>query len=62
MQYRISFTIDSTITDLSATNLKKIRDAIKYLNIDVEDEINSFPRYIKIKENKVRKACYSLKK
>jgi hypothetical protein len=62
MQYRISFTIDSSITDSSATNLKKIRDAIKNLNIDVEDEITGFPRYIKIKEFKVRKARYSLKK
>ena len=62
MQYRISFTIDSSITDLSATNLKKIRDAIKYLDIDVEDEIIGFPRYIKIKEVKARKARYSLKK
>lgn len=62
MQYRISFTIDSSITDLSATNLKKIRDAIKNLNIDVEDEIIGFPKYIKIKEFKVRKVHYSLKK
>ena len=47
MKLRISFTIDS-----STSNVKKIKQAMKYLNIDVEDAIVTYPKYIKIKEIK----------
>ena len=50
MKYRISFTVDS-----STDNIKKIREAVKGLNIDVEDGIVTFPNYIKIKELKFGK-------
>ena len=47
MKYRISFTVESSTSDI-----KKIKDAVKDLNIDVEDGIVTFPNYIKIKEIK----------
>lgn len=47
MKYRISFTVES-----STSNVKKIREAVRSLNIEVEDGIVTYPDYIKIKEIK----------
>ena len=53
MKIQITFNVDTSISNLdSKKKIKCIKEGIKYLNIDVEDEIICFPKCIKIKEIK----------
>lgn len=52
MKLQITFNIDTSISNLDSKKIKCIKEGVKYLNIDVEDEIICFPKCIKIKEIK----------
>ena len=52
MKLQITFDIDTSISNLDSKKNKSIKESMKYLNIDVEDEIIGFPKCIKIKEIK----------